>query len=506
MIAEIVKSTLILAIALSAYALMWRRSASERYVVLLGGLLGSVLPFTWRAFSASLPAGMPSLSLPVRLPPEALHLVPAPVYALTVSGGAGRWSWVDWALVAWLAGVLVLGLRLASSYLAAWRISRRSQALGWRTPVLVRTSGELRSPVLTGLLLPVVLLPEEAADWPEEKRTAVLEHECAHVARLDHWWHLVAESIRCLYWVNPLVWVATRLMAVERERACDDLVLKRGIDAHDYASHLLEFARRQRRLPVAAMAEVSNLEGRLMAILNPEVRRNAAWRGALMASMTLVALTLPVTLGMTQNSRTVAAVVVDASGAAVPNALVLLKPAAGGVIERQSADDGTASFPGIAGGLYTLEVHARGFRIASNSLEVLPGTGPLVRKVSLEAGHVQETVGVQADRPAGVAPKPAPVPGPASKGGQMEMPKLVNMVHPAYPPDAKTAGVEGSVVLQVVITSEGAPVGLKVISSPADNLSQAAMDAVKGWRWEPAKLNGEPVEVVSDVTINFELK
>jgi TonB family protein len=445
-------------------------------------------------------------SLPLRLPQQALRLMPAPVYSATASAGAWRWSWMDWVLGAWLAGALVLAIRLGASYAAAWQIARRSHKLDWPTPVSVRASRELQSPVLTGLLRPVILLPAEADGWPREKRAAVLEHECAHVARLDHWWNLVVESIRCLYWVNPLVWAATRRVAVERERACDDLVLTRGIDANDYASHLVEFARQQRRLPAAAMAEVSNLEGRLMAILNPEVRRNAAWRGALIAAITLVALTLPLTFGMTQNSRTVAAVVTDASGAAVSDALVLLKPAAGGVIERKSGDDGTASFAGISGGLYALEVHARGFRVANSSLEVLPGNGPLVRKVTMELGHVQETVGVEAERPAGVAPRPAAVSGPANRGGQTEMPKLARMVHPVYPPDAKAAGIEGSVVLQVVITAEGSPVSLKVISSPADNLSQAAMDAVRGWKWEPAKLNGAPVEVVSDVTIDFTLK
>lgn len=244
-----------------------------------------------------------------------------------------------------------------------------------------------------------------------------------------------------------------------------------------------------------------------MAIVDPDMRRNTARRGALLTAVALVALTLPVSLGgMAQTSRTVAAIVVDASGAAVGNARVLLKPAAGGVIERQSSDDGTASFPGIAAGLYTLEVQARGFRVASSSLEVLPGTGPLLRKVSMELGHVQETIGVEAERPAGVPPQPGQVPGASGKSGQIEMPKLSQMVHPVYPPAAKTAGVEGPVVLQLVITLEGAPVSMKVISSPSGDLSQAAMDAVKGWKWEPARLNGAPVEVVTDVTINFTLK
>jgi protein TonB len=62
------------------------------------------------------------------------------------------------------------------------------------------------------------------------------------------------------------------------------------------------------------------------------------------------------------------------------------------------------------------------------------------------------------------------------------------------------------VVVQVVITKDGSPVSIKAIASPAENLSQAAMDAVKGWKWDPAKLNGEPVEIVTDITINFALK
>jgi len=505
MITGIAKSTIILVVALIAYALMRRRSASERHVVLLGGVLGSVMPFVWLVLRAQLPAATPSYALP--LPRQALNLFPAPVYSMTVSAGGMRWSWADWALAAWLAGVFVFVLYRGMSYFAAWRIARRSHPLGWSTPVPVHGSAEIHSPVLTGLLRPVILLPEEAWEWPAEKRAAVLEHECAHVARLDHWWHVVVEAVRCLYWVNPLVWIAASRVMVERERACDDLVLTRGIDAHDYASHLIEFARQQRRLPVAAMAEVSNLEGRLMAILDPEVRRNSAWRGALLGAMALVAITLPVSLGGTApSSRTVATVVVDATGAAVPNAAVLLKPAAGGVIERESGEDGTATFPGIAAGIYSLEVHARGFHVATSSLEVLPGTGPLVRKVSMELGHMQETIGVEAERPAGAAPQLAQISGPANKGGQIDMPKLVQMVHPVYPPDAKAAGVEGSVVVQVVITKDGSPVSIKAIASPAENLSQAAMDAVKGWKWDPAKLNGEPVEIVTDITINFALK
>ena len=82
MIAGIAKSTLILIVALIAYALMRRRSASERHVVLLGGVLGSLMPFVWLTLQTRLPEAMPSFL--VRLPQKALNLFPAPAYSLTV--------------------------------------------------------------------------------------------------------------------------------------------------------------------------------------------------------------------------------------------------------------------------------------------------------------------------------------------------------------------------------------------------------------------------------------
>ena len=84
-----------------------------------------------------------------------------------------------------------------------------------------------------------------------------------------------------LYWFNPLAWIAARHVRTERERACDDLVLAAGTHGPDYADQLLDIARVMRagRFPAVlagaslAMAHRSQLEGRLMAILDPTVPR-----------------------------------------------------------------------------------------------------------------------------------------------------------------------------------------------------------------------------------------
>ena len=79
-------------------------------------------------------------------------------------------------------------------------------------------------------------------EWPEQRRRLVLLHELAHVRRWDWLTQLVAHVACAVYWFNPLVWLAARQMRIERERACDDLVLACGAKASDYAQELLALA------------------------------------------------------------------------------------------------------------------------------------------------------------------------------------------------------------------------------------------------------------------------
>jgi len=81
---------------------------------------------------------------------------------------------------------------------------------------------------------------------------------------------------------------------------------------------------------------------------------------------------------------------------------------------------------------------------------------------------------------------------------------LIRKVTPPYPPLARQARIQGSVVLQAVISKEGSIQGLKVQSGPP-LLVQAAIDAVKQWKYKPYILNGEPVEVDTQVTVTFSL-
>ena len=147
-------------------------------------------------------------------------------------------------------------------------------------------------PMTFGVLRPTVLLPEEARTWSGERRRVVLLHELGHVLRGDAVTHLLARTALALHWWNPLAWAAWREFLKERERATDDLVLGAGTVASDYASHLLEIARTMQARPASAaagvaMARRSQLEGRLLAILDGRTQRGHQGLAATLAAVVL---------------------------------------------------------------------------------------------------------------------------------------------------------------------------------------------------------------------------
>lgn len=160
---------------------------------------------------------------------------------------------------------------------AAWetRVRSAAQRLGMRTIPRVHVSDSVTIPLTFGFLRPVLLLPSAAHGWTEARKHVVLLHELAHIARRDALTQLFAALACAAYWFHPLVWFGATRMRVERERACDDLVVAAGTEPTEYASHLLDIATTARPLPAnsfaaLAMARPSQLEGRLLAILNQQ--------------------------------------------------------------------------------------------------------------------------------------------------------------------------------------------------------------------------------------------
>ena len=102
------------------------------------------------------------------------------------------------------------------------------------------------------------------------------------------------------------------------------------------------------------------------------------------------------------------------------------------------------------------------------------------------------------------APEPAKT-QPAQRirvGGNVRAPQILQRINPAYPPLAKQARISGLVKLEGIIAKDGTVQQLKVVSGHP-LLAPAALEAVRQWRYNPTLLNGEPVEVISPIDVNF---
>lgn len=154
----------------------------------------------------------------------------------------------------------------------AEKLARR---MGIAKPVEVRQSLRDGSPHVAGLFTSIVMLPPSAGEWSAESRQAALVHELMHIRRGDRRTQAIAQLACAVYWFNPLVWYAAAALSRERERACDDEVLRLGAKPSAYASLLLDLARSPSTWTPAtalSMARPSAIEGRLLAILGDAAR------------------------------------------------------------------------------------------------------------------------------------------------------------------------------------------------------------------------------------------
>ncbi len=109
------------------------------------------------------------------------------------------------------------------------------------------------------------------------------------------------------------------------------------------------------------------------------------------------------------------------------------------------------------------------------------------------------------DIPEGPPPTPEPE-GPIQVGGDVLAPVKVNAPQPQYTEIARKARLQGVVIVQAIIDKDGNVTNVKVLKGLPMGLDQATVDAVKQWKFKPATLNGKPVAVYYNLTVNFRLQ
>lgn len=444
---------------------------------------------------------------------------------------AGRPFRAGWILFLWAIGSSLLVARIAVGEWRVLRIARRS--LPFKTPqakavlesarsplrlsraVWLRTSAEIAVPFTHGWLRPAVLLPAVAQRWSRQQLEWALAHELAHVRRNDYLTQMAAQLARALFWFHPLVWLAAFAMRIERERACDDIVLSLGHPATDYAEFLLVLSRSLQCTngtwsTSVAMAQSSQLEVRMKALLDPKLNHEPlATRRALLITALAALLLLPVAalrVAAKNASGDISGTIHDPSGAVVPDASVTLISRDQKVkIAGSSGADGTFKFAAIPPGGYRLEIASPGFAITKSADFNLGPSGDLHQDITMDLGEVLQEVVVHGHKPPESPSTTRPAPRRIRVGGNIQAAHLISQVKPEYPEALEKRGIEGSVILRAVIGTSGQVLSLSPFSDPDPALTKAAMDAVRQWKYTPTLLNGEPVEVVTTITVGFRL-
>jgi beta-lactamase regulating signal transducer with metallopeptidase domain/tetratricopeptide (TPR) repeat protein len=243
-------------------------------------------------------------------------VAPEPLTALENATTVATATWKGLIVLALGFAALLLLIHMSLGVFGVWYVARNAEELlhddalleldrardelALSMNVRLLRSSRISVPVLWGVAKPVLLLPPDVVTWPAERLRVVLMHELAHLKRFDGISLIATRIAVSLFWFHPLAWSLERAGRSECERACDDLVLASGTKPSEYADHLLAIARSMPtfdpfRSVTLAMSRKSQLEGRLLSILQPHVaRRVFSGRGVAVACALAVAVIVPV--------------------------------------------------------------------------------------------------------------------------------------------------------------------------------------------------------------------
>ena len=552
-----IKMSLIILLALVVMALMRKRSASLRHWVLavvVGcaaamPVLDAVGP-AWLSLQAPesiQPAGETGQPTPQPRAPSAAP-VPARSNAFANQADPGDsyaperiGPLLGWLRTIWLAGAVAsLFVLLAGLGRLRWLAARSQRVTTGRWSEMAdetaRAYGLERAPVLLhsdhpswlvtwGFAVPKVILPAAANEWSDDRVRVVLWHELAHIRRGDWMVQMSVELLRAMFWFNPLLWVLSRRLRLESEHACDDEVMSRGVDAPDYATHLVGLARALGRPPrgsfpgfpaflTQAMARPSSLERRVRAMLNDRLNRTPSTRSTRALIVTAL-LATTVAIAAAQNLfSTFAGSIRDSQGGVLPGvSLVLSNAQRETKYEVKSSRAGSFEFVGLQAGEYELEARLPGFVTLRQGVSISGQN--LDRDLVLQVGSLEETVTIvdpEKYEPAGAAvpqgrsPRPVTAcaaPTSGGIGGQIRAPKRIRNVSPQYPLTLHGTGTQGVVVMDGHIGLDGFIRDLQVRSESHPDFASAAISAVREWQWDQTLLNCVPVEVFITVTARF---
>jgi uncharacterized protein (TIGR03435 family) len=272
--------------------------ASVKFLIPFSLLVGAGGQFAWRTSTAVGPStvsrAMEQISQPFASPVEAIPIAPAlspnpvPVMLLSI----------------WFCGFAIstaVWYRWWRRFHAAIRVAT---PLNLDLPVPVMSSPDRLEPGVFGICKPILLLPEGIGDrLTVEQLRSILAHELCHVRRRDNLAAAIHMLVESIVWFHPLVWWIGKQLVEERERACDEEVVRIGNEPQVYAEGILNVCKFYLQSPMACASGVtgSDLKKRIEAIVSNRVSSSLTTaRKLLLVGAAISAIGAPVLVGLWQ--------------------------------------------------------------------------------------------------------------------------------------------------------------------------------------------------------------
>jgi bla regulator protein BlaR1 len=373
MIDHLWQSTLCIGAAALVALALGRGRAHVRYQVWLVASLKFLVPFAaltaigrqfaWRTAAAPAPAEtpVPAAALDLLVQPFSGNALAGALATVAPAAPGSLLSLVPWIAGVWAAGSLVI----AATWLVRWqrvaravaaaapiadgrevRILRRLEARASRArPIAIRSSAGTLEPGVFGVRRPVLLWPASISTrLTDSQIAAILAHELAHVRRRDNITAGLHMAVQAVFWFHPLVWWLGGRLVDERERACDQDVLRAGAEPDDYAEGILRTVRSYVESPLVCVAGVtgSDLKRRIEDIMQHSTGVSLrTWQKGLLVAAGLATLALPLATG---------ALTITVVAAQAPATPALAFESAS--VKRNNSAEGRVSMRMMPGGIY----------------------------------------------------------------------------------------------------------------------------------------------------------
>lgn len=477
---------------------------------------------------------------------------------------AGVWIFYLRQVAGWIS-VCRLRRRGVCSPPEGWQneLARLGARLRVSRPIVLLESCMADAPMVLGHFRPLILMPVGVlAGLPAEQVEAILMHELAHIRRCDYLVNVLQRLVEGLLFYHPAVWWISRVIRTERENCCDDVVVGMRGNAHEYARALAALEQnRWSGCEPAVAATGGSLVKRIRRLLYPK-GPSGVWTPLVACVVFIVTIAAALSAWPAQqNSSGVQEQTAETSPYMKwlnEDVVYIISDAERAAFVKLTTDQERDHFieqfwqrrdpvqPGSADNEFREEHYRRiayanehwavsnapGWRTDRGHIYIVYGPPDeidahpsgdngmppheewLYRHIERVGNDIvfrftdpQRNGEYHLFNPLGRQPSSSEnqagqVPERVRVGAKVEEQNLITQPAPIYPPLAMQARVQGLVRFTVVIGKDGRVSNIELVHGHP-LLVDAARDAVRQWVYRPTVLNGEPVEVVTQVDVNF---